>query len=360
MKAQSQRCFPAATCAPSCSFMHSSSWAREPDHKDALLLFWLQLTSPWFLSSSFWASCCLSPKSQNWSALSHSNWDWTRDMCFIEGKPTHCAYMIFNAIYRGTHVSKYTGTCMFLLFALFAFSSPLIDRDRFFPYNYFLLCSFFFFMLKWPSANAITGFRIPTCACPSFITASQGRFSSSLYTAHTKVYPFNITSLSSTFPFLTAACPNNHALVNSFPAKTSEQIPCSQDSIFTNSLYLLVIVHIRLQVTWNKTEESIHTCTGMLQILRYAKSRNSSFIAQGSSDHEIKQYHHSLRLLCRFSSSGVWYMLRSCSYSPPKPDLMYTLSLLKNSKPSLVDSTSQTSPSGPVEFNCIMLRPPTC
>lgn len=144
MKAQSQRCFPAATCAPSCSFMHSSSWAREPDHKDALLLFWLQLTSPWFLSSSFWASSCLSPKSQNWSALSHSNWDWTRDMCFIEGKPTHCAYMIFNAIYRGTHVSKYTGTCMFLLFALFAFSSPLIDRDRFFPYNYFLLCSFFY------------------------------------------------------------------------------------------------------------------------------------------------------------------------------------------------------------------------
>lgn len=126
------RVLPAATCAPSCSFMHSSSWAREPDHKDALLLFWLQLTSPWFLSSSFWASCCLSPKSQNWSALSHSNWDWIRDICFIEGKPTHCAYVIFNAIYRCTHVSKYTGTHMFLLFALFAFSSPLIDRDRFF------------------------------------------------------------------------------------------------------------------------------------------------------------------------------------------------------------------------------------
>jgi len=38
------------------------------------------------------------------------------------------------------------------------------------------------------------------------------------------------------------------------------------------------------------------------------ESRNSSFIAQGSPDHEIKQY-HSFRLLCRSSSLWLWYVL---------------------------------------------------
>lgn len=285
--------------------MHSSSWASKPDHKDALLLFWLQLTSPWFLSSSSWASYFFSPKSQNWTALSRSSWDWTRDICFNEGKPTHRTYIIFNAIYRCTHVSKYIGTYMFLLFALFAFSSPLIDGDGFFPYNYFSLRSFF---LCWSDLLQKLLLDSGFLPVPANHLSQFHRAGSILAFTQPIWKHIHLTLclyLSSTFPFLTAACPNDHALLNSFPDKTSEQIHHSQDSTFTNSLYLLVNIHLRLQVTWNKTEESIHMCTEMLRIRLYAKSRNSSFIAQGSPDHEIKWY-HSFRLLCRFSSLGVW------------------------------------------------------
>ena len=91
---------PTETCAPSCNFMHSSSWARELGHKDAPRLPWLQLMSPWFFSNSFWASYCLFPKSQNWTVLSRSNLDWTTDTSSNESKSNHYAYIIFNSIYR--------------------------------------------------------------------------------------------------------------------------------------------------------------------------------------------------------------------------------------------------------------------
>lgn len=96
MKVQPQGCFPALFFqlkhAPSCSFPHPSSWARELGRKDAPCLLWLQLMSPWFVSNRFWASYCLSPKSHNWTVLSCSNLDWTTDICFNKGKSTHCLH----------------------------------------------------------------------------------------------------------------------------------------------------------------------------------------------------------------------------------------------------------------------------
>ena len=127
---------PAETYTPSCSFMHSSSWARALGYgyKDVPCLLWLQLMAPWFFSNSFWASYCLTPKSQNCTVLSCSNLDWTTYICFYKGKSTHYTYIIFNSVYRcidyiKIHRHIYT---LSLLICLFGLSSSLLEEDGFF------------------------------------------------------------------------------------------------------------------------------------------------------------------------------------------------------------------------------------